>query len=801
MRCGSYGNRAGFTLAAVLTLALGIGANSAVFTIINTALFHPLPVQRPEQLASFNRERGANFSYPDYVDFRDRCVMFSGLVAYRFMPLSLSISSGNNLRAWTYETTWNYFDLLGVKPALGRLFGPRDDGRPGENPVAVLSYRMWRERFSADPNVVGRPVRINGFGYTVIGVAAKGFSGTERIIVPDMWVPIGMEGQIEPGNDWLDKRGTANVWVLSRMKTGVSLVQAESSLNAIAAQLAHDYPSTDEGLHIRLSPPGLIGRYFREPVIAFTTVLMGVAGLVLLLSCLNLAGLLLARAADRRREIALRLALGAGRIRLVRQLLTESLLLALAGGAASVVLTLGISRFCSSLNLPIDVPANTSLTVDFRVLLFTLAAALAATLLFGMAPALQTVKVDLIPSLKNGRSSGRLRHWQMRDLVVASQIAISFVLLVSSVLVLRSLRHALDLDLGFQPDGAVSVSFGLDLQGYGVARGRAFQEAVLRKAAALPGVRAVGISNNLPLRIGTDDGGISAVGKPIPPRSRLSHAIVYRVTPGYFAAAGTRILAGRDIDWRDRTGAQPMAVVNRTCARTLFAGEEAIGKYFRFRNSPDADRIEIAGVVEDGKYESLGEDPTPAVFLPMAQSYNGWTTLVMRTSLPAGQATASLRSLIAEMDPALPLFNTGSLRDQLAYPLFPARVAAVALGAFGLIAVLLAATGVFALVAYGVARRTREIGIRIALGADVRQVLGTVLARTGVLSLAGAGSGAAIALVAGRSLSAVLYGVSPEDPPTYAIALLLTVAICALSCWFPARRALRIDPSRSLREE
>jgi predicted permease len=792
----------GFALAAVLTLVLGIGANSTVFTIVNTAFLHPLPVDKPEQLVSLNRGRqSVNLAYADYRDFRDRNDALSGLAACRFMAVSLSISSGNNSRVWTYEATGNYFDVLGVKPFLGRFFGPRDDDRPGAHPVAVLSYRTWRQRFAADPNVAGRTVKINGLAYTIFGVAPRGFIGTERILLPDLWVPMSMEAQIEPGNYWLEKRGWRNVWVFGRMKPGVTLGRAERSLNRVAAQLAHDYPTTNEGMHIQLSPPGLIGRAFREPVMAFTAVLMGVAGLVLLLSCLNLAGLLLARAADRRKEMALRLALGAGRMRLVRQLLTESLLLAVTGGAASVLLTLWISHACSSLNLPFDIPANTSLTVDLRVLLFTFAAALVATVVFGLAPALQTVKVDLVPALKNGRSTGRLRHWHLRDLIVASQIAVSFVLLVSSVLVLRSLRHALDLDLGFQPDGAVSVSFGLGLQGYDEARGRAFQDALLLKAAALPGVRAVGIANNVPLRIGTDDGSVSAVGKPIPPIGRLNSAITYQISPGYLAAAGTRLLAGRDVDWRDRAGAPRVALVNRTFARTLFPGEDAIGKRFRFGSDPKAGQIEIVGIVQDGKYESLGEDPELATFLPLAQNYNHWTTLVMRTSVPPGQATASLRRLIAEMDPSLPLFNTGSLRDQLAYPLFPARVAAVVLGLFGFIAVVLAATGVFALVAYAVARRTREIGIRMALGADAGQVLGTILARTAVLSLAGAAAGTAIALAAGRSLSAVLYGVGPNDPRTYAVALLLMAAICAFSCWLPARRALRIDPSRSLREE
>jgi predicted permease len=713
----------------------------------------------------------------------------------------MSISSGNNARAWAYEATANYFDMLGVKPFLGRLFDPQDDEKPGANPAVVLSYRAWEQRFGADPNIAGRSIKINGLGYTVIGVAPKGFIGTERIVSPDLWAPMSMEAQLEPGRDWLDKRDWTSSWLIGRLKPGVSIALAERALNRIASQLARDYPSSHEGMSIQLSPPGLVGKALRQPVMAFTTVLMGVAGMVLLLSCLNLAGLLLARSSDRRREMALRLALGARRMRLVRQLLTESLILAVAGGAVSALLAYWISSACASLSLPFDIPANTSLAVDGRVLLFTFAAALIATVLFGIAPALQTIRVDLVPALKNERSIERLRRWHIRDIVVTLQIAVSFVLLICSVLVVRSLQHAVDLNLGFQPDHAVSVSFDLGLQGYTEARGRAFQEAVLRKAAALPGVQAAGTASNLPLRLGTNEASVSAAGKPIPAKSRLSVSSIYDISPGYLSAAGTRLLGGRDIDWRDRAGAPLVALVNRTFARTLFPGENVIGKRFRFGNDPKADTFEIVGVVEDGKYQSLGEDPSLAVFEAEAQHYNAWTTLVMRTHLPAAQATGNLRRIVSEMDSSMPLFSAGSLRDQLAYPLFPARVAAVVLGAFGLIAMMLAATGVFALVAYSVSRRKREIGIRMALGADAGQVLRVVLARTGVLSLVGVLAGAALALVAGRTLSAILYDVRPDDPTTFAIVLSMMIAISAFSCWLPARRATRIDPSRSLREE
>lgn len=791
----------GFATAAVLTLALGIGANSAVFTLINTAFLRPLPVDKPEQLVFLNQGENANLSYPDYLDFRARNNALSGLAACRFVPANLSISPGNNVRAWGYETTGNYFEVLGVKPFLGRFFGPNEDDKSGAHPVLVLSYRAWRERFAADANIAGRSVKINGLGFTVLGVAPEGFIGTERIVHPDLWVPMGMEAQMEPGRSWLDDRRNTMVWTFGRMRAGVSIRQAEETLNAIAAQLVREYPSIHAEMKILLSPPGLVGRALRRPTMAFMAVLMGVAGLVLLLACVNLAGLLLVRASDRRREIALRLALGARRIRLVRQLLTESLLLALAGGAASVLTALSIAHACDSLKLPFDVPANTVLSVDFRVLLFTFGAALVATALFGVAPALQSIRVDLVPALKNERSGGPIRRWRLRDLIVTAQIAISFVLVVSSVLVMRSLQHSVEMDFGFKPDGAVSVFFDLGLQGYSVTHGRAFQDAALRKASALPGAQAAGIINNVPLRLGTGSGNASAVGKPIPPKNQLVWEMTYEVSPGYFAAAGTHLLAGRDVDWHDRGGAPLVAVVNRTFAQKLFPGEDAVGKRFRFGDDPKAHQIQVVGIVQDGKYESLGEDPVPVVFRPLAQDYNAWTAIVMRSHLPPEQVTDSLRHMIAGMDPSLTIFNAGSLRDQLAWPLFPARVAAIVLGAFGFIAVTLTATGVFALVAYAVTRRTREIGIRMALGASAGTIIRAVLTRTGVLAFAGLTAGTALALATGRSLSAVLYGVGPNDVPTYAVALGLMIVIAGLSCWLPARRAIRIDPSRSLREE
>jgi predicted permease len=492
-----------FTAIAILTLALGIGANTSVFTLINAILFRPLAVKEPQQLVFFNNGHSTNMSYPNYRDFRDRNDVLSGMIAYRLSPMNLSIQGGSNSRVWGYQASGNYFDLLGVRAAVGRLFHAEDDDKPGAHPVVVLSYGYWCSRFDADPNVAGRTLKINAFDFTILGVAPASFNGTELIVTPDLWVPMSMEAQIEPGRNWLDDRSDTEIWVLGRLKFGVSRAQAEASLNRTAGQLARMYPSLDADMKIQLSPPGLIGKALRGPVTGFAGILMGVAGLVLLLACLNLAGMLLARASDRRKEIAVRLALGAGRPQLLAQLFTESLLLALAGAAAGFLLSLWISELVSSWHPPFDVPVNTTLVVaDPRVLLFTLVAALLTTFLFGLAPALQATRTDLIPALKNEAMSERLRRWTLRDILVGAQIALSVVLLISSVLVVRSLQHAFSLHLGFNPDHAVSVSFDLGLQGYSEQRGQAFQERLLERVVALPGLQAAGTINYMPLRLG-----------------------------------------------------------------------------------------------------------------------------------------------------------------------------------------------------------------------------------------------------------------------------------------------------------
>jgi predicted permease len=790
-----------FSAAAILTLALGIGANTTVFTFVENILLRPVPVRDPQQLAFLNWGKSANLSYPNYADFRDRNWAFSSLIAYRYSPLSMSIQARENYRVWGYEATGNYFETLGVKPLLGRFFGPDEDDKPGANAVVVISHRLWQSRFAADPEVVARQIKINGYPFSVIGVAPREFPGTELILHADYWVPMSMQIRVEPGNSWLHSRYAHNIWAVGRLKPGVSRTQAEANLDQIARDLGATYPHLlDPKVRFHLSAPGLIGQALRGPVTGFGVVLMSVGGLVLLLACVNLAGMLTARASDRGHEIGVRLALGASTGRLLRQLMTESLLLAAAGGLLGFGIASGACRLFSSWRLNIDIPFETSIRPDALVLTFTAGAALCTTLIFGLVPALQAIRTDLVPSLKNSQAN-RFRRWGARDLIVTGQVALSVILVICSVLVVRSLQHALTLNLGFEPANAVSASFDLSLQGYDKKRSRSFDAALMNEASALPGMRAVAIINNLPLRMGEDNSTVTRTDRPAPLPSERRSAVVYKVSPGYFRAAGTKLLQGRDIDSHDREGTPAVAIVNQALADLLFPKENPLGRHFRTSLNANDAGMEIVGVVETGKYESLGEDPKPAVFLPIEQSGTAETTLIARTALPPRQAAESLRKTILDLDPELTVFSIGSLEDQLALPLFPARAAAIVLGIFGFLAMVLAATGLFALMAYAVARRTREIGIRMALGARPGMVLSSVLKRTLVLCGIGVLLGTLTTLAAGRFLSAILYGVSPRDPIMYATAILLIVFVALLACGGPAARAIHIDPARTLREE
>ncbi len=792
----------GFTIAAILTLALGIGANTTIFSLVNAVVFRPFGVERQNELAFFNmhltKAEFPSLSYLDYKDYRDRNTVLSGLALYRIIPLNISRGAGENSRLWGYEVSGNYFDMLGVKPLRGRVLSPADDVNKGGHPVAVITYNCWQRRFAGDPDIAGKRVKVNGLDYTILGVTPKNFVGTELIFTPEIFVPVAQATQLE-GYDWVAHRSDGNAMVLGRLKPGVSMKSAEASINIIAKQLAQEYPKDDGGISIVLSPPGMAGTFLRGAITGFSAVLMVVAGMVLLIACVNLASLLLARAADRRKDTAIRLALGASRGNLVRQLLTESMVLSIAGGAAGIMLALWLTGLVNAWSPPIDVPVIPHVEMDIRVLLFAAAASLITGLLFGLVPALQSTRATLAGAMRNDAPSDKLRRVNLRDLLVTAQVALSVVLLVGSVLVVRSLQHALSLRLGFEPQHAAVVAFDVGLQGYNEERGREFQRRLLEKVRSTPGIEAAGLIDGLPLTLNISNSGIHVEGKPEPRPGDAPIANWYVITPGYIQAMQTRLIAGRDLDARDKKDAPLVALVNEAFARQILPGEDPVGK--RFRQGTGGKWIQIAGVVEDGKYRSLGEKPSPTVFQNMEQSWRSNTTLVARSPLPEAQTTRILRRAVAELDPSLTIYESGSLTSQLALALFPARLVAVILASFGLLAVVLAATGVYGIMAYAVSRRTREIGIRMALGAAPAQVLRVVLNRTAVLVGIGTILGLAISLAAGKFFGQILYGVSARDPFTYAAAISLMAAVAFVACWVPARRAIRVDPLTALRME
>ena len=791
----------GFTLVAVLSLALGIGANTAIFSLVNTALLRPLPVANPEQLVALNSSGNRSFptfSYPNYKDFRDRSDVFSVLIAYRFTPVSLS-HDGINERLWGYEVTGNYFDALGLTAALGRLISEEDDRVPGASPVAVLSYKGWKQRFGGEPGIIGREVIVNGRGYTIIGVAPQGFYGTEIIAAPDLWFPVAMQAQLEIGSKWLDEREVENVFVQGRLKPGVSPAQAQAALNEIALQLEREHPAENEGKRVALSPPGLIGNSFRGPVLGFAGLLMVIVGLVLLLACTNLANLLLARAADRRREIAVRLSLGASRARLIRQLLTESLLLSVGGGALGLLLAFRLVQMATAFKLPVDVPVTIDLYMDYRVFVFTCLISLATGVLFGLLPAWQATKTDLVAALKDEFSFGGYRRSMLKNSLIVFQVALSLVLLIGGGLMVRALQQAQTINVGFTPQGAGEVSFDLRLQGYEEARGREFQKRLLERVRALPGVQSAGIADMAPVDLHFSRDRVFIEGQALERTAKAPVAMINRASPGFFQAMDTRLVAGRDFTEQDDDKTARIAIINETFARRFWPGEDPIGKRFS-QGSPVGPKREVVGVVQDGKYAGLNEEPQPFVSKPIWQSYAGSTTVVVRGSGDPQRLVALVRSEVQQLDPNIPLASR-TLEERMSLPLLPARVAAIILATFGLLALALAAIGIYGVMSYAVSKRTHEIGIRMALGAQKTAVMKLVIGQGLMLTGIGLAIGLLAAFALTRGLKALLFGVSASDPLTYVVVAGLLGGVALLACYLPARRASRVDPMVALRCE
>jgi len=791
----------GFATTAVLTLALGIGANAVVFAALNAFILRPLDLPRVETLYSVHRvtDNSAAQSYPDYLDLRDRNRSFEGLAGYNILQAGLD-TGGNPARSWILAVTGNYFDVLGVRPRLGRFFHDSDEHGANSAPYIVLSYAYWHSRFHEDAGVVGRTVQVNKHPFTILGVAPPGFRGTLLILSPDFFLPMVNQEQIE-GVSVLENR--AQRWIfmtLGHLKEGVTPEQAAADINAISSDLERAYPKEHGKWVYTLARPSLYGDYLGKPVRAFLTGLMLLAGLILLAACANLGTLFAARAADRSREVALRLALGATRLRILRQLFTEAILISLLGGAVglwgSVMLLDALSAWNPFPQFPVYVPVAPDPSVYGVALLL----ALASGFLFGAVPVRQVLHTSPYEIIKAGSTDRLVRRITLRDFLLVAQIAICALLVTSSMVAVRGLTRALHADFGIEPRKAMLMSTVLDMAGY---RGDAMpemQKRMIDSMETIPGVSSVGLVDWVPLTTGDGPGMLVFADETVElrPANAAAPALLFKVSPGYLAASGTVLLSGRNLSWHDDKSAPGVALVNQELARRLFgSGSEATGRYFKKR---DGTRLQIVGVVRDGKYENLTEDPQPAMFLPVLQSPTSEMSLVVRSDGDPQHLAAALKGKLRELDPGLPCsIHTWSQAMNLV--LFPSRMATMSLGVLGVLAAMLSITGIFGVSAHSVGKRMREMGIRMALGAQRREVLQAALGRPLKLLAFGSAAGLLLGILAAQVLALIVYQATPRDPFVMAGVVLAMMLLGLLATWIPARRALSASPLELLREE
>jgi predicted permease len=792
-------------LTAVLTLALAIGANAIVFSVLNALILRPLNVPHPETLFMLERAYGSDTtpsqSYPDYRDLRDRNRSFESLVLYNIVGgVGLDTGHENPSVVWPYTVSGNYFDALGVQPYLGRFIHASDEHGPNSVPEIVLSYALWHSRFHGDPAVVGQTVQINKYPFTIIGVARPDFRGTELFFAPDLWAPIVNSQQI---SDWdsLEERGNHSAWAIGHLKPGVTPAAAASDLNTIANSLAKTYPKSDDGLKFSLSHPGLAGNTLGRPTRAFMFGLMILAGLILLAACANLGSLFAARAADRAREIAVRMALGSRRQLILRQLLTEAILVSVAGGicgmAGAMVILRALSTWRPIPNIPINIPVDP----DVKVYALALLLAVLSGLFFGLVPVRQILRSDPWQVIRSGSTSaGSARRLTLRDVLLGLQIAICSVLVTASLVAVRGLARSLQNNYGIQPKNVMLVQTDLKMAGYDAGKRVEMQKRMLDAAAAIPGVSAVGYADHLPLSIGGGDSNVfTDTTSDFRPTNAAADAQNYQVSPEYFRAAGTALLYGRSFSLHDDEKAPLVAVVNREFARKVFgSADNAVGRHFRFWGG--GHRAEVIGVVEDGKYQTLTEDPKPAMFFSFLQQTSSSTWLIVRSERDPQGIAAALQRSMRSLDSSLPL-QIRTWSSELDSALFAARVATVSLGVLGLLGAMLAITGIFGMAAYSVSKRLRELGIRIALGADQRQVLGSALGRTFRLLAIGSIAGMILGVLATSLLSSIVYQATPKDPVILGGVIVTMLCVGVVAALVPARRALSVDPMILLREE
>jgi predicted permease len=804
----------GFTLIAVITLALGIGANTAIFSVADKLLVRSLAVKEPGQLVLINSVSvnpyfvSNAFSYPNFSDYRAQNQVLSGLLAFTTTQLELKTNDRIERVSGEY-VSGNYFDVLGVRAARGRTFSPEEDRTPGTQPVVVVSDGFWRRRFNADPNLIGQTVTLNNIPLTVIGVAPPSFNGMILEEPTEVWVPALMHPLLAQSK-FIESRKDGWLVLMGRIKEGVSQAQAEASLDTLAQQIkeANTPPGTiTKGLpfseqHIKFEPGGrgisILRKRFSSPL----KLLMAVVGLVLLIACANVAGLLLARGVARRREMAIRLAMGASGWRVARQLLTESLLLAASGGAVGLLLAPWLVTLLVKTQARLSV-AQTLLgdSLDLRVLAFTALATLLAGIVFGVVPSVVASRTDLVPALKEegGVSGQRERRFGFRSLLVVAQLALAIVVLTGAGLCIKSLRNLLAIDPGYQTEGVLVVPLELDEKKYDKARGVALQRQFLERLSALPGVESVSYGLVMPLSGSRYMSSIFVDGRqPLPDEQMAFDANT--VGPRYHETMGIGIVAGRGFTEQDRAGAPGVVIINETMARRLFPGENALGK--RLRLGTNAPPLEIIGVARDIKHHDLTETPIPHFDLPALQrGYDSYTNFVVRVKGRAADLIPSMRGELLALDSMLSVSGINPMSEQIGKAISGMRLASSLIGVFGLVALLLASVGLYGVMAWTVSRRTREIGVRMALGAQATDVLKLILKQGMSLVAIGVAAGLSVTFIATRLIDSLLYGVSRTDPATFAIVVLLLAGAALLACYVPARRATKVDPMVALRHE
>ena len=794
----------GFTAVAVVTLACGIGANTAIFTLVNALLLRPLAVDRPNDLFTIFTTDPKNagdlgVSYPNYEEYRDRNQVFSGVLAATFTGATLG-TTGEPEQLAIELVSGNFFSVLGVAPAIGRAFRPDEDGAPDAHPVVVLSHALWTRRFGARREILGETINLNGHPYTVIGVAPPDFRGT-NIFGPALWAPLAMHRQLYFKPELFRERRFLWLTVVGRLKPGISPAQVQAGIQTVAAQLRQAYPRENEGRGAKVMSvtSGVFGGANRDLVARAGWILMIVVGMVLVIACGNVANLLLVRAAVRRREIAIRLSMGASRLRLVVQLLTESLMLSASGGAVGLLIGFWVRDLLWSARPPLFRLVDLDLTMDYRVLLFTLGVSLATGFLFGLAPALETARADLVTELRERSSQSAGGRFHLRNILVASQVALSTIALIAAGLFLRSLQHAQSIDPGFDAAHLAVLTVNPGGQGYTPSRAQEFYRQVTERVRTLPGVAATGMSNLLPMSPGAFQRSVFPEGFEVTPGGRGILVISNIVTPRYFETMRIPMVGGRDFRESDREGSTPVAIINEATAKRFWPGQNAVGKRFRFFT--DMFLTEVIGVVKDSKFFTLGEETRMCAYSPVLQNYAPMMDLLVRTSGDPAALVGTVRREVQSLDGRLLLTNVGTVNDLINNSLWTARMAAALLGVFGLLALGLASIGIYGVMAYTVTQRTREIGIRIALGAARGSVLGMVVRQGMSLVVAGIVVGLAGAVAVTRFAAAVMFGVDPTEPLTFAAVTALLLLTALLACLIPSRRAARVDPVVALRYE